>query len=155
MSVLKINIVLFGIDEVGSALIKQVIKSQKKILEERNIDLRFPIITNSTLAFFEKQDSKNQWEYKSINPVIPFRIEDLIEYAYDKELENLIAVDATLSQDFAKNYKLLIQNGIDVLTVNETLITIQDNQGGKEVIGSNILTQILEIAEKLKMREAV
>lgn len=155
MSALKINIVLFGIDDVGSALIKQVIKSQKFFLEERNIDLRFPIITNATLAFFEKQGSKNQWEYNSINPVIPFRIEDIIEYAYDKDLENLIAVDATTSNDFAKNYKQLTQNGIDILTAGKTPIAISDDQGGKEIAARGILTQILEIAGKIKMKEAV
>lgn len=155
MPALKINIVLFGIDEVGSALIKQVIKSQKFLLEERNIDLRFPIITNATLAFFEKQDSKNQWEYNSIHPVIPFRIEDLIEYAYEKELENLIAVDATSNHDFTKNYKLLSQNGIDILTAGKTPITIRENQGGNQIAARGILTQILEIAGKIKMKEAV
>jgi len=55
MSTLRVNVILFGIGNVGSTLIKQVIESQKFFLEKRNINLRFPIITNSTLAFFEKE----------------------------------------------------------------------------------------------------
>jgi len=55
MSTLRVNVILFGIGNVGSTLIKQVIESQKFFLEKRNINLRFPIITNSTLAFFENE----------------------------------------------------------------------------------------------------
>lgn len=155
MSATKINIVLFGIDEVGSTLIKQVINSQKIFLEERNIELRFPIITNSTLVFFEKLDSKNQWEYKSIQPVVPFRIEDIIEYAYQQELENLIAVDTIWGTEITKNYGLLIKNGFDVLAANKAPILLQDSQNAKEVVVNGILDDILEIAEKIKMKEAV
>jgi homoserine dehydrogenase len=55
MSTTKINIILFGIGNVGSTLINQVKESQKFFLEKKNIELRFPVITNSTLAFFEKE----------------------------------------------------------------------------------------------------
>ena len=64
MSALRVNIILFGIGNVGSTLVNQVIESQKFFLEKKNIDLRFPIITNSSLAFFEKEGVKNQWEAK-------------------------------------------------------------------------------------------
>ena len=74
MSALRINIVLFGIGNVGSTLVNQVIESQKFFLEKRNIDLRFPIITNSALAFFEKEGVKNQWEANFPQSAIPFRI---------------------------------------------------------------------------------
>ena len=55
MSKIKINIVLFGIGNVGSTLINQVIESQKFFLEKKNIELRFSGITNSTLAFLKKR----------------------------------------------------------------------------------------------------
>ncbi|HOD09638.1 MAG TPA: aspartate kinase, partial [Flavobacterium sp.] len=74
MSTLRINVILFGIGNVGSTLINQVIESQKFFLEKRNIDLRFPIITNSTLAFFEKEGVINQWEANFAQSAIPFRI---------------------------------------------------------------------------------
>ena len=37
MSTLRINIILFGIGNVGSTLVKQVIESQKFFLEKKNI----------------------------------------------------------------------------------------------------------------------
>ena len=119
MSALRINIVLFGIGNVGSTLINQVIESQKFFLEKRNIDLRFPIITNSTLAFFEKDGLKNQWEANFAQSAIPFRIEDIIEYVQEQQLDNLIAVDATASEEIIKNYIPLIQNGFDIVAANK------------------------------------
>jgi homoserine dehydrogenase len=124
MSALRINIVLFGIGNVGSTLVNQVIESQEFFLEKKNIDLRFPIITNSTLAFFEKEGVKNQWEANFAQSAIPFRIEDIIEYAKEQQLENLIAVDATASTDIIKNYIPLIQNGFDLVAANKKANTL-------------------------------
>lgn len=126
MSILRINIVLFGIGNVGSTLINQVIESQKFFLEKKNIDLRFPIITNSTLAFFEKDGLKNQWEANFAQSAIPFRIEDIIEYVQEQQLENLIAVDATASSDIVKSYIPLIQNGFNVVAANKKANTLHN-----------------------------
>lgn len=124
MSALRINIVLFGIGNVGSTLINQVIESQKFFLEKRNIDLRFPIITNSTLAFFEKEGLRNQWEANFAQSAIPFRIEDIIEYVQEQQLENLIVVDATASEEIIKNYIPLIQNGFNIVAANKKANTL-------------------------------
>lgn len=124
MSTLKINVILFGIGNVGSTLINQVIESQKFFLEKRNIDLRFPIITNSTLAFFEKEGVKNQWEANFAQSAIPFRVEDIIEYVQEQQFENLIAVDATASSEIVKSYIPLIQNGFNIVTANKKANTL-------------------------------
>ena len=124
MSTLRINVILFGIGNVGSTLINQVIESQKFFLEKRNIDLRFPIITNSTLAFFEKEGVKNQWEANFAQSAIPFRVEDIIEYVQEQQFENLIAVDATASSDIVKSYIPLIQNGFNIVTANKKANTL-------------------------------
>ncbi|MDR6846731.1 aspartate kinase [Flavobacterium granuli] len=119
MSVLRINVILFGIGNIGSALINQVLESQQFFREKRNIDLRFPIITNSTLAFFEKEGVKNAWEANFDQLAIPFTIEGIIEFAQNKGLENVIAVDATASSELVKHYIPLIQNGFNIVAVNQ------------------------------------
>uniref|UniRef100_UPI00404A9207 aspartate kinase n=1 Tax=Flavobacterium sp. TaxID=239 RepID=UPI00404A9207 len=124
MSNLRINIVLFGIGNVGSTLIKQILESQKFFLEKRNIELRFPIITNSTLAFFEKEGLKNNWEANFEQAAIPFQIEDIIEYVQEHQLENLIAVDATASLEIINNYIPLIQNGFHIVAANKKANTL-------------------------------
>lgn len=120
----RINIVLFGIGNVGSTLINQVLDSQQFFLEQKNIELRFPIITNSTLAFFEKDGLKNQWEANFAQSAIPFRIEDIIEYVQTQQLENLIAIDATASQELVKSYMPLIQNGFHIVAANKIANTL-------------------------------
>jgi homoserine dehydrogenase len=119
MSALRVNIILFGIGNVGSALINQVLESQQFFQEKRNIDLRFPIITNSTLAFFEKEGVKNVWEANFNQLAIPFTIADVIEFAKSHGLENVIAVDATASSELVKQYIPLIQNGFDIVAANQ------------------------------------
>jgi homoserine dehydrogenase len=119
MSALRVNIILFGIGNVGSALINQVLENQQFFQENRNIDLRFPIITNSSLAFFEKEGVKNVWEANFDRLAIPFTIADVIEFAKKQGLENVIAVDATASSELVKQYIPLIQNGFDIVAANQ------------------------------------
>ena len=87
MRALRVNIILFGIGNVGSALINQIIESQQFYKDKRNIDLRFPVITNSTLAFFEKEGIKNSWEANFNQLAFPFTIMDVIDFVKSKELE--------------------------------------------------------------------
>jgi homoserine dehydrogenase len=119
MPVLRINIVLFGIGNVGSTLLNQVIENQKIFLEKRNIEIRFPIITNSTLAYFKKEGVNEQWESNFRQAAIPYRIEDIIEFVTFQNLKNLIAVDVTDSEELIKNYIPLLQNGFDIVAANK------------------------------------
>ncbi|MES2748668.1 MAG: aspartate kinase [Bacteroidota bacterium] len=127
MSTLRINIVLFGIGNVGSTLLNQVIESQQFFLEKKNIDLRFPIITNSTVAFYEKDGLKNEWEANFTEAAVPFQLQDIIDYAKEQQLENLIAVDATASSDIIKNYLPLIQNDFNIVAANKKANTLDAN----------------------------
>ena len=124
MSKLKINIILFGIGNVGSTLLNQVLDSHKFFLEKRNIDLRFPVITNSTKALFEKDGATNLWESNFSKSAIPFTIDDIIQYVQDQQLENIIAVDATASPEIVKNYLSLIQNEFNIVAANKKANTL-------------------------------
>ena len=127
MSTLRINVILFGIGNVGSTLINQVLESQQFFLEKRNIDLRFPIITNSTVAFFEKNGIKNQWETNFQSTAFPYSIEDIVDYVQTNNLENLIAVDATASEELIKFYIPLIQNGFSIVAANKKANTLHSD----------------------------
>ncbi|RZK10225.1 MAG: hypothetical protein EOO46_11410 [Flavobacterium sp.] len=142
MSVTKINLVLFGIGNVGSAFINQVIKQQQSLLQEKNIELVFAIITNSTLAFFEREGQKNRWDADFTKSPAPFTIQNIIDYSKEAELENLIAIDATTSAEIVNSYDLLLENNFDILSVNSNS-TIQE----PEVTPVNLINQIIQIAE--------
>lgn len=124
MSKLRINIVLFGIGNIGSTLINQIIESQEFFLQNKNVDFHFPIITNSTVAFFEKEGVGYAWETNFVELAVPFRVEDIIEFAKENEFENLIAVDATASEELVGYYNTLIQNGFNIVAVNKKANTL-------------------------------
>lgn len=127
MSTLRINVILFGIGNVGSTLINQVLECQQFFLEKRNVDLRFPVITNSTVAFFEKAGVKNQWEANFQKAAFPYSVEDIVNYVQTNSLENLIAVDATASEDLIKYYVPLIQNGFSIVAANKKANTLHND----------------------------
>lgn len=119
MSTTKINLVLFGIGTIGSSLIKKIIEQQQYLLEEKSIELVLAIITNSTLAFFEREDQKNRWDADFTKSPAPFTIQNIIDYTKEAELENLIAIDATNSTEILNSYDLLLENNFDILSVNK------------------------------------
>lgn len=119
MSKTKINIVLFGIGNIGNTLLKQIIESKDFFLDNQKTDLQFPIIANSKKAFFKKEENLENWHDNFEKFAICYSIQDIIEYVKNNELQNLIAVDATASQDFTKNYNLLIENGFNIVAANK------------------------------------
>lgn len=114
----KINIVLFGIGKAGSALINKFQKNRKDLLIDSKLDFRFPVITNSTVAFYEKEGGTYAWEANFIQFGVPFKMEDVYDYIYANDLENLIAVDATASDALIGEYPRLLHNGFTVVSSN-------------------------------------
>lgn len=124
MSALKINIVLFGKGNVGKTFLKQVIENHKTFLEKKNIDIRFPIIANSKLAYFEKDGADELWESNFALAAVPYTVADIIKYVEYHDLENLIAIDVTDSKELVKNYIPLIQNGFNIVASNKNANTL-------------------------------
>jgi bifunctional aspartokinase / homoserine dehydrogenase 1 len=119
MSKIKINIVLFGIGNVGGNLLDQIVESYDFFYNKQKIDLRFPIIANSKKAYFNPEKSIENWQINFGNFAKNYSIQDIIEYAKNQELENLIAIDATASQEFIKNYETLIEAGFNIVAANK------------------------------------
>ncbi|WP_159800177.1 hypothetical protein [Flavobacterium sp. MK4S-17] len=123
----RINIVLFGIGNTGSALIKKVLKEKDSLAESKRLDVRFPVITNSSVAFFEKEGTAFAWEANFIQFAIPFKMEDVLNYVMGNNLENLIIVDATASPSLPAEYLDFIRSGFSIVSINETLQFLPDN----------------------------
>lgn len=169
----RINIVLFGIGNAGSALINKVVKNRKDLVLERRLDIRFPIITNSTVAFYEKEGVNYSWEANFIQFGIPFKMDDVLNFIKAYSMENLIAIDATASQDLPGEYLDLLRNGFSIISVNEKLETLPESfskgvkfladsrgleyvvlsqqPGGKKAIADKLFESVISIAEKEKV----
>jgi len=121
-----INIVLFGIGNTGSALINKVVKNSKAPVANEP-QFRFPVITNSTVAFFEQEGVDYAWEANFIQFAIPFKLSDVLEYVVYNGLQNLIVVDATPSAALATEYPDFIKSGFSIVSINETLPFLPDS----------------------------
>lgn len=174
MSVKKINIILFGIEETGSSLITEVLSNQESLLENNNLDLRLPVITNSTVAFFEKPTVRNSWEANFIQFAVPFKIADIINFVQENELENLIAVDTSNTEDILPDYFDLLQNDFDIISANPLVQALSADfkmalnnsikktekdfvfvNPNEKYLSPKLLEQILKIAAKQNFRIAV
>ncbi|WP_296324215.1 aspartate kinase [Winogradskyella sp.] len=118
-----INIVLFGIGNVGSTLIHQIEKA-KQSFNSKGIDLNIPVITNSRFAFFNDIGDTQNWKANFEQSSKPYDLDEVIEYGHKQKFTNLIAVDVTSSADFAQSYIALIQNGFHIVSANKTANTL-------------------------------
>ncbi len=127
MSQTKINIVLFGNGNVGSALINQIIEKHDFFIGKKNINLQFPIIANSQKALFNKK-GLSKLEIDSFDKLSNnYKIQEILDFTKNNELENLIAIDATASEEFVKNYILLIQSGFHLVAANKKANTLSQD----------------------------
>lgn len=120
----QINIVLFGVGKVGSTLINQVLELKPKLEKNGVTEINFPVVLNSTTAFFETKGVKSSWEADFKNFGVPYKLQDIIEYVKKNEYDNLIAVDATASEELVQNYGRLIRNGFHVVAANKIANTL-------------------------------
>ena len=120
----QINVVLFGVGNVGSTLIRQILNLKDQLEESGDVQLNLPVVVNSSTAFFEKKGVTPSWEANFKTFGVPYKIKDIIEYLKRHELENLVAVDATASEELVANYPLLIRNGFHIVAANKVANTL-------------------------------
>lgn len=119
-----IHIVLFGIGKVGSTLINQINKAKSQLQQSQNLQLKIPIVANSKLAFYDKDGISNEWETDFQTFSVPYKIDEVIQFAKQQQLSNLIAIDATASLEFTKHYLKLIENGFNIVSANKVANTL-------------------------------
>lgn len=120
----KINLAIFGHGLVGGTLIDQILTSATSIAEKKNISLHIFAIGNSKRVLLDEQGITTQWRTDIQEKSKAYRIEDVIAFANQHHLENLIAIDNTASQGFIENYIPLVQGGFDLVSSNKIANTI-------------------------------
>ena len=119
----KINLVLFGTGNVGSKLVHQVLQARKILQEKEGLEINIPVIANSTIAFFQKENQQPSWETDLEKFGFPYQLNDILEYVRQQNYENLIAVDATASEEFVDHYFSLIESGFHIVAANKVANT--------------------------------
>lgn len=114
---------MFGHGLVGGTLIDQILKSADDIEKRKKIDLNIFAVANSKKVLFNKNGVDTNWK-TDLKVGNSYGIEDVIKFADEHHLENLIAVDNTASKEFTENYSILIENGFDLVSSNKVANTL-------------------------------
>lgn len=121
----KVNIAVFGKGLVGGTLINQILDNANNILEKRKIHLNIFAIANSKTALLNKNGVSKNWQEDLTNTENKDDlIQQVIAYAKEHHLENLIAVDNTASEGFTQNYISLVEAGFDLVSSNKIANTV-------------------------------
>ena len=75
----QVSLVILGIGNVGSTLIDQIISFKPKLKLNQKIDLKIPVICNSTKALF-KDDLDENWRVNFKENSEDYNYEDVIKY---------------------------------------------------------------------------
>ncbi|QLE01761.1 bifunctional aspartate kinase/homoserine dehydrogenase I [Galbibacter sp. BG1] len=120
----KINIAIFGHGLVGGTLIDQILTSASNIEERKKIKLNIFAVSNSRQLLLAKDGIDANWKDKIEASNHSAQVKDVIAFTKDHHLENLIAIDNTASKDFVENYKVLVENGFDLVSSNKIANTL-------------------------------
>lgn len=114
-----INVILFGIGNVGSTLIRQVQQLNENSFQAENFKINMPVIANSRHMFYDAKGLNKVWEADFKNFSVPYKIDDIVKFVKEQGLHNIVAVDATASSDLVNYYGLLIENGCHIVAANK------------------------------------
>jgi len=120
----KINLAIFGHGLVGGTLIDQILQSSKEIEKRKKIALNIFAVANSKKVLLKKKGVNEHWNSELEDQGIPYSINDIIKFADENHLENLIAIDNTASEVFTHNYIKLVENGFDLVSSNKVANTL-------------------------------
>lgn len=119
-----VHLAIIGHGNVGRTLIEQVLESSEVIRNRKKIDLKIVAVANSRKIAFNRSGFQENWNEEILVAERPSKVEELIEFSYQNQLENLIIVDNTASKDFVKNYPVLAENGFDLVSSNKIFNTL-------------------------------
>ncbi|NQZ43863.1 MAG: bifunctional aspartate kinase/homoserine dehydrogenase I [Flavobacteriaceae bacterium] len=120
----KVNLAVFGHGTVGGTLIDQLLDSKSDIEARKDISLHIFAIANSKKVLLSATGIGSEWKSEIEAHGSPYTLEDIVQYAQNHHLENLIAIDNTASGSFVGHYEDLIAAGFDMVSSNKIANTL-------------------------------
>ncbi|WP_255493621.1 bifunctional aspartate kinase/homoserine dehydrogenase I [Myroides sp. WP-1] len=120
----KINLAVFGHGLVGGTLIDQILTSATAIEAKKDIALNLFAVGNSKKILLSDTGISGDWRQQLAQKGTPYSIEEVIAFAKQHHLENLIAIDNTASKSFVSHYIPLVEGGFDLISSNKIANTI-------------------------------
>jgi len=119
-----INIAVFGHGLVGGTLLDQMVSSKAEIEKRKGVKLNVFAVANSKKVYLNAKGIDQYWAQNLTDKGQTYTLTDLIHFAKEHHLENLIAVDNTASHEFVHSYTTLVENGFDLVSSNKIANTI-------------------------------
>ncbi|NBL63837.1 hypothetical protein GV828_01340 [Flavobacterium sp. NST-5] len=160
-----INIIVFGLENIGSSLVSQLISQQKIWETQLDITLKIPVITSDQIVFLENNQKPNNWDANFADFGSPFDFAKLATFLLQKSLTNTIIIDTTNSTEILYYYPDFLQQNVCIISTNKIAkvpppeISFLLKIAQKEIIfvepnlnaTQEITTQILKIAQQSKI----
>ncbi|GAK88638.1 aspartokinase [Nonlabens ulvanivorans] len=118
-----VHIYLFGLGNVGSTLIKQILESQQFFKIHQEVQLKIVGLANSRKVLTIADGIGEDWEQVFAQQSITRQPHAFYEFASSSS-EIRIAVDATASKELSHFYPELVQHGFHVVTANKIANTL-------------------------------
>ncbi len=123
----KVNIAIFGVGQVGGALVDQILKASPQIAARKGIQLQVFALANSSKMLLQAggiDQHHTDWRKALLKHGQAQEIGGLFEYAQSQHLENLIVVDNTANSDFVAHYSSFAAQGFDLVSSNKIANTL-------------------------------
>ena len=120
----KINIAIFGHGNVGSHLVNQIISSKEEISRRRDLELNIFAVANSKTVLLRQNGLDGNWFEEKTVSGREYTPEEVIYFAKNKNLQNLILVDNTADPNFVQNYSAFVENGFHLVSSNKIANTL-------------------------------
>jgi aspartokinase/homoserine dehydrogenase 1 len=115
-----ISIGLIGPGTVGSTLLRQIEKQQRRLADEFNIDLRVRAIARSkTMLLGDRQVSLDNWQRHFDQHAADLDFGSFEAHVNPDHLPHAIIIDCTASEFVASKYSDWLSRGIHVITPNK------------------------------------
>lgn len=115
----QINLAIFGHGNVGGLLINQILKSQKEISKRRSVELNIFAVANSSTLLLNDKGVDFNWNQTKNEKGTSYNVPDVITFAKNNNLENLIAIDNTANETFVSDYTSLVKGGFNLISSNK------------------------------------
>lgn len=119
-----LHLALLGHGNVGGALIGQLLESRDEIKRRKKVDLKIFAVLNSRCMVLDHSGIGEDWQQAIAASSTVSSVEELISYAAQHQLENLVAVDNTGSTTLVEKYEVLLKAGFDLVSSNKVFNTL-------------------------------
>lgn len=122
----QIHLYIFGIGNVGSTLINQVLQSHSFFKDKHNLDLKIIGLANSKRVLIDPNGITQKWkeDFSSISIVRESNSFYKVANLYDA---TKIAIDATASKEVSQYYPELLDHDFNIITANKIANTLSQS----------------------------